>query len=57
MLFCFLKNRSYTSSTLAFLPHLPWQNSHMQNQSKLFNDKDMIFFLKKDHGESVYLKG
>ena len=47
MLFCFLKNHSYTSSTLAFLPHLPWQNNHMQNQNKLFNDKDMIFFFKQ----------
>ena len=31
MLFCFLKNSSSTSSTLAFLPPLPWQDkSHSE---------------------------
>ena len=57
ILFCFLKNSSSTSSALAFPPHLPWQDNHIQNQNKLFNYKDLFFFLKKDHWEWVYLKG
>ena len=47
MLFCFLKNSSSTSSTLAFLPHLPWWDNHMQNQNKWFNYKYLVFFFKE----------
>ena len=46
-LFCFLKNSSSTSSALALLPPLPWQDNHMQNQNKLFNYKDLMFLKEK----------